>query len=75
MTQALLEGHDLDVYRGERLVLSKISLNFNKGEKVAVIGRNGAGKTTLLMALAGITKYEGNLFYQSKPCHHGEHRQ
>ena len=75
MTHALLEGHDLNIYRGERLVLTKISLNFNKGERVAVIGRNGVGKTTLLMALAGITKYKGNLFYQSKPCHHGEHRQ
>ena len=75
MSHALLEARNLYVYRGDRLVLSQVSFEFSGGEQVALIGQNGSGKTTLLMALAGITKYEGEIFYQNKPCHHGEHRQ
>jgi len=75
VSHVLLEARNLYVYRGDRLVLSQVSFEFSGGEQVALIGQNGSGKTTLLMALAGITKYEGEMFYQNKPCHHGEHRQ
>jgi ABC-type polysaccharide/polyol phosphate transport system ATPase subunit len=34
--------------------LDKITLEFNHGDRVALIGHNGAGKTTLLRVLAGI---------------------
>ncbi|XDD45085.1 polysaccharide ABC transporter ATP-binding protein [Leptospira sp. WS39.C2] len=35
--------------------LSNINLEFNKGERVGIIGRNGAGKSTLLKILSRIT--------------------
>lgn len=75
MSHALLEAHGLNVFRGEKLILSDLRFDFDKGEKIAVIGRNGVGKTTLLLALAGLTRYEGELLFQNKPCHHGEHQQ
>jgi len=37
-----------------RRVLSDISLNVERGEKVALLGRNGAGKSTLIRLVAGI---------------------
>ena len=38
---------------GNKVVLDKVNLNLNRGERVAVIGRSGIGKSTLLKLLVG----------------------
>tara|TARA_B110000196_G_scaffold10823_1_gene8961 strand:+ start:131 stop:1546 length:1416 start_codon:yes stop_codon:yes gene_type:complete len=50
----LFSASNLDVYRGNRLVLSNIELSLNEGEVVALVGPNGSGKTTLLESCAGM---------------------
>jgi len=54
-----LEG--LSVSRGERDVVSDVSLEVEAREWVCVIGPNGAGKSTMLSALAGVVPSRGRI--------------
>ena len=54
MAETLLRVDGLDVERGGRLVIGRLSLTLERGETVLVTGRNGAGKSTLLRTLAGL---------------------
>ena len=48
---------------GGRVLLSRVSLAFNRGAKIGVLGLNGAGKSTLLKILAGVeTDYDGSVW-------------
>ncbi len=51
----ILDIQDLHVYYGESHVIQGISLEMDRGEAVALLGRNGAGKTTTMRAVAGLT--------------------
>lgn len=39
--------------QGSRMVLDKINLTLQPGEKVGILGRNGAGKSTLIRLISG----------------------
>lgn len=52
----LLRVENLVAYYGKILALDKVSIEIDKEEVVAVIGRNGAGKTTLLRSIMGLVK-------------------
>ncbi|MES2998379.1 MAG: ABC transporter ATP-binding protein [Pseudomonadota bacterium] len=47
--------------------LDKVTLKFNHGDRVGLIGHNGAGKSTLLRVLANIYEpIQGRIYYQGK---------
>lgn len=47
---------------GDRIVLDKISLSINDGDRVGLVGLNGAGKSTLLKIMAGdVSPHDGNV--------------
>lgn len=52
----MLVVEDIHVFYGDNYVIQGLSLEVNKGEIVALLGRNGAGKTTTLNAIMGFVK-------------------
>ena len=44
-------------------ILKRVTAIFPHGKLTVVLGPNGAGKTTLLKVIAGLVKYEGNVFF------------
>ena len=55
----VVEADEASKRYGDHLVLDKISLKIERGEKVAFVGRNGEGKTTLSRMILGQLDYEG----------------
>jgi ATP-binding cassette subfamily F protein uup len=49
----------IDFNIGNRILLDKVSLTLDKGDKLGLLGRNGAGKSTLLRILSGDLIPEG----------------
>ena len=55
-------------YSDGTLALHDVSLSFEKGERIALLGTNGSGKTTLLHHLNGILKPTmGKIYFEDKP--------
>ena len=44
-------------------ICQDINLDILSGELLVLLGPNGAGKTTLLNVIAGLTEYEGSVFF------------
>jgi ATP-binding cassette subfamily F protein uup len=54
---------------GGPLILDKVNLQIDPGERVCLVGRNGAGKSTLMKIIAGEVKPDsGNVYYPEGPA-------
>jgi branched-chain amino acid transport system ATP-binding protein len=63
----ILEVKDINTYYGTSHILFDVSLDVDKGEILALLGRNGAGKTTTLRSIMGLTPpRNGTIKFQGK---------
>ena len=70
MTEVLLRVENLHVSVGDTPIIQGISLEINRGEIHAIMGRNGAGKSTLASVIMGHPAYEiteGEVFFMGRP--------
>ena len=52
----------------KKTILSRFSLNIQKGDKILITGKSGIGKSTLLkMVLGFVTPDQGTLYFRNKP--------
>lgn len=68
----VLSGRGLSHRFGERTLFAGLTLDLERGERLAIIGPNGAGKTTLLKDLAGVqqpTSGSVNYGYRVQPAY------
>jgi len=73
---ALLVLHDVSLSRGDRPVLSEVSLSLAQGRRLALVGPNGAGKTTLLKCLNRILgHWSGTITLAGKALQKYGHRE
>jgi branched-chain amino acid transport system ATP-binding protein len=50
-----LEAHGINTYYGKSHILQDVSIDVDRGEVVALIGRNGSGRSTTLKTIVGVT--------------------
>jgi branched-chain amino acid transport system ATP-binding protein len=51
----LLEVRGLNTYYGKSHILQDVSVDVDRGEVVALLGRNGSGRSTTLKSIMGVT--------------------
>ncbi|MEY2801560.1 MAG: hypothetical protein RL513_1145 [Pseudomonadota bacterium] len=58
----MIQLRDVILRRGAKVLLDKVSVTLNPGEKVGLVGRNGAGKSTLFALFNGSLHEDGGDF-------------
>ncbi|MFT4727051.1 MAG: heme exporter protein A [Granulosicoccus sp.] len=63
----LLEARDIQIWRGENLIVDAVTVQVPASGIVQIQGSNGSGKTTLLRALVGLAEIdEGEVLWLGK---------
>jgi ATP-binding cassette subfamily F protein 3 len=58
--KVVLRTHQLQKSFGEKQIFSDISLEVERGEKIALAGRNGEGKSTFVKIISGHLDFQGS---------------
>lgn len=53
-------------YQSDKPILNDLSVDFFKGEKVAIVGKNGTGKSTFAKSLCQLLIPEGEIYYKGE---------
>ena len=61
MSKTLIDIKNLSKTFNKVKVIKDLTVQFNAGDRIALIGQNGAGKTTLIRCILGLYTYEGYL--------------
>jgi branched-chain amino acid transport system ATP-binding protein len=66
----LLRIEKIDTYYENSHILQGVSLEVDKGEMVAILGRNGVGKSTTLKSIVGlVSPRNGSVLFKDEPIH------
>lgn len=62
----MIEATDLDVFIGNKRIVTGASFEARPGEFVSIVGPNGSGKTTLMRALCGDLGFSGEITFSGR---------
>ncbi len=66
MNSVALRAYFITASLGKRLIFQDLNLSFLSSQWISIVGPNGAGKSTLLKVLAGLVKFDGDVFLHEK---------
>lgn len=55
----VLKLKNISLKFGDKIMLDNFSYNFNRGDKIGIVGSNGVGKSTFIKVLTGIQPVDG----------------
>jgi ATP-binding cassette subfamily F protein 3 len=59
--KVVVKAEQISKSYGEKLVMSNVNFELNRGEKIAFVGQNGQGKSTLAKVIMNEIDYEGTI--------------